>query len=103
MFLGTNRCFLQVKGVRYWSLHPSTWTTLLSSFPALEKCGGLRLVPIQRMAQVYHRQTSISHPWLTSASTLGQFFHSSSIKAHISARRLVQGGGRMTAGAPARD
>ncbi|OWZ62956.1 hypothetical protein AYX14_05937 [Cryptococcus neoformans] len=35
------------------------------------------------MAKLHHRQMSTSHLWFASASTLGQFLHSSSIKAHI--------------------
>ena len=87
MFLETNKCFSQVKEVYDAGLYAptlsSTWTKLLSSSQALKECGELRLVPVQRMAKLHHRQMRTSHLWFASASTLGQFLHSSSIKAHI--------------------
>lgn len=76
------KCFSQVKEVYGTGLYaPHLIFNMdevafeLSSSRALEECGELRLVAIQRMAKLYHRQMSTSHLWLASASTLRQFLH----------------------------
>lgn len=54
------------------------------------------LLPIQRMARLYHRQTSTSNLWPASASTLRQLLHSSSISAHICKQAGSKWGRRIT-------
>ena len=79
-------CFSQVKDVYDTGLYAPrlifNMDEVAFELSALEGCAKLRLVPIQRMAKLYHRQMNTSHLWLASASILHQFLLSSSIKAH---------------------